>query len=128
MLKSVYYAIFKSHLCYASLVWAENTNSGIRLHLPQKKSLRIIFFRSRNFQRGPLFKDSKILNLFDKTALENCIFISESVKKLLPPVFNRWIKFSLKSHSYNILHSYNTLTILYYTFTTLLQYYTLLQY
>ena len=26
-LRSVYYAIFESHLCYVSLVWARNTNS-----------------------------------------------------------------------------------------------------
>ena len=32
-LRSVYYAIFESHLCYASLVWAQNTNSVKRLHL-----------------------------------------------------------------------------------------------
>ena len=31
-LRSVYYAIFESHLCYASLVWAQNTNSVQRLH------------------------------------------------------------------------------------------------
>ena len=36
-LRSVYYAIFESHLCYASLVWAQNTNSVKRLHLLQKK-------------------------------------------------------------------------------------------
>ena len=35
-LRSVYYAIFESHLCYASLVWAQNTNSVTRLHLLQK--------------------------------------------------------------------------------------------
>ena len=42
-LRSVYYAIFESHLCYASLVWAQNTNSVKRLHLLQKKSLRMFF-------------------------------------------------------------------------------------
>ena len=38
-LRSVYCAIFESHLCYVSLVWAQNTNSVERLHLLQKKSL-----------------------------------------------------------------------------------------
>ena len=32
-LRSVYYDIFESHLCYASLVLAQNTNSVKRLHL-----------------------------------------------------------------------------------------------
>ena len=41
-LRSVYYAIFESHLCYGSLVWAQNNNSVKRLHLLQKKSLRLM--------------------------------------------------------------------------------------
>ena len=67
-LRSIYYAIFESHLCYASL-WAQNTNSIKRLDLLPKKSLRIMFFQSRNL--------SKILKSFDKTALENWIFNSK---------------------------------------------------
>ena len=35
-LRSVCYAIFESHLCHASLVLAQNTNSVKRLHLMQK--------------------------------------------------------------------------------------------
>ena len=34
--KSVYYAIFESHLCYACLVWAQKTNLVKRLHLLQE--------------------------------------------------------------------------------------------
>ena len=30
-----------------------------------------MFFQSRNFHTGPLFKESKILKSFDKTAIEN---------------------------------------------------------
>ena len=100
-LRSVYYAIFESHLCYASLVWAQNTNSVKRLHLLQKKSLIIMFFQSRNSHTGPLSKVSKILKSFDKTALENCIFISKSLKGLLPSIFNNCFKFSFESHSHD---------------------------
>ena len=96
-LRSVYYAIFESHLCYASLVWAQNNNSVERLHLLQKKSLRLIFFQSRNSHTGPVFKMSKILKFFDKTALENCIFISKSLKWLLPSIFNNWFKCSFET-------------------------------
>ena len=35
-LRSVYYAIFEPHLCYASLVWAQNANSVKRLYSLQK--------------------------------------------------------------------------------------------
>ena len=100
-LKSVYYAIFESHLCYASLVWAQKTNSVKRLHLLQKKSFRIMFFQSRNSHTGPSFKVSKILTSFHKTALENWIFINKSLEGLLPSIFNNWFKFSFESHSHD---------------------------
>ena len=100
-LRSVYYAIFESHLCYASLVWAQNNNSVKRFHLLQKKPLRLMFFQSRNSHTGPLFKMSKILKSFDKAALENCIFISKSLKGLLPSIFNNWFKFSFQTHSHD---------------------------
>ena len=38
---------------------------------------------------------------FDKTALENCIFISKSLKGFLPSIFNNWFKFSFESHSHD---------------------------
>ena len=75
-LRSVYYATVDSyiyamlHLCYASLVWAQNTIAVKGLHLLQKKSI----LQSRNSHTGPLLKVFKILKFFDKTALENCIF------------------------------------------------------
>ena len=100
-LRSVYYAIFESYLCYTSLVWAQNNNSVKRLHLLQKKSLRLMFFQSRNSHTGPLFKTSKILNSFDKRALENCIFISKSIKGLLPSILNNWFKFSFETLSHD---------------------------
>ena len=100
-LRSVYYAIFESHLCYASLAWVQNNNSLKRLHLLQKKSLRLMFFQSRNSHTGPLFKMSKILKSFNKTALENCIFISKSLKGLLPSIFYNWFKFSFETHSHD---------------------------
>ena len=98
-LRSVFYAIFESHLCYVSLVWMQNTNSAERLHLLQKKSLRIMFFQRKNSRTQFLFKVSQILKSFDKTTLENCIFISKSLKGLLPPIFNSWLKFSFESLS-----------------------------
>ena len=90
-LRSLYY-----EPVLASLVWTQNTNSVKRLYLLQKKFLRIMLFQSRNPHIDPLFKMSKILKSF-----ENCIFISKSLKGLLPSIFKNWFKFSFESHSYD---------------------------
>ena len=80
-MKSVYYAMFESNICYTSLVWAQNTNSVARIQLLQKKSPRIMLFLSKNSNTDPLFKLSKILKSFKKAALQNCFFISKSYSK-----------------------------------------------
>ena len=73
-LSSALHAILESHLSYASRVLAQNTKSVKRLHLLHKKSLRTMFF-SGNSHIFVLLRDLKILKSFDKTALENFIFI-----------------------------------------------------
>ena len=44
---------------------------------------------------------SKILKSFEKATLENYIFISKSLKGLLPSIFNNWLKFSFESKSHD---------------------------
>ena len=61
-----------------------------------------MFFQSRNSHTGPLFKVSQILKSFDKTALENCIFISKSLNGSLLPFSITGSKFLL-SHTLMIL-------------------------
>ena len=60
-----------------------------------------MFLQSRNSHTCPLFKDSKIRKSVDKTALENCIFIRKSFKRLLRSAFARWFKFLSEPHSHD---------------------------
>ena len=99
-LKSIYHAIFESHLYYSSLVWSQNSNSIKRLYILQKKALRIMYFQERNAHTGPLFKDLGILKLFDKVSLENCKLISKSLRKELPAVLNNCFTLSSNVHNH----------------------------
>ena len=82
---------------YSSLVWAQNLNSIKRPFVLKKKSLRIIYCRSRNDHTSPLFRESNILNLPDKIALENNLLINKYFNKFLPTIFKSW--FTLSSDS-----------------------------
>ena len=53
LLRSIYFAIFESHLNCSSLVWAHNPGSIKRLIILQKKTLRIINFKPRNCHTSP---------------------------------------------------------------------------
>ena len=53
-------------------------NSIKRLFVLQRKSLPIIYFLNRNAHRSSLFRESNILKLHNKIAVENCLFINVS--------------------------------------------------
>ena len=73
-LRSIYFAVFESHLNYSFLVWAQNSDSIKRFIILQKQALRITNFKPRNCHTSPLFKENTILNLIDKVHLENILF------------------------------------------------------
>ena len=100
-LKSIYHTIFKSHVFYSCLAWAQNINSIKRLFILQKKSLRLMYFLNRNAHTTPLFKDSNILKFPDKIALENCIFIKNCFSQTLPKPFKNWFTLSTDSRTHN---------------------------
>ena len=88
ILKSIYFAIFKSHLSYCSLIWAQFFRTIERIVILQKVAVRIINFQPRNFHTSPLFKQSSILKFQDQICLGNTLFVSKSVNKLTPFIFN----------------------------------------
>ena len=54
-LKAIYDAIFESHLCSSSLVWAQNFNSTKRLFILQKKSIKTyVFLKKRSTYKPSL--------------------------------------------------------------------------
>ena len=64
--KSIYYALFESHIHYACIISGENVCTINRLFILQKKALRLIHFKERNAHTAPLFFKSKIVKFPDK--------------------------------------------------------------
>ena len=100
ILKSIYFAIFDSHLSYCCLVWAQNRSTIQRILILQKKAVRIINFQPRNSHTSPLFKLNFTLKFQDKICLENVLFFSKSLNNLTPSVFRTWFSFSSDQHNY----------------------------
>ena len=102
-LKSIHHAIFQPHLYYSSFVRAQNSNSIKRLFALQKKFWRIIYFLNHNAHTSPLFRELNILNLPDKIAPENCLFlfINKYFNKSLRTIFENWFTLSSDFYAYN---------------------------
>ena len=93
ILRSIYFAIFHSHLSYYCLVWAQNFRSIKQILILQKKAVRIINSQPRNSHTSPLFKQTFILKFQDKICLENILFVSKSLNNLSPSIFSTWFSF-----------------------------------
>ena len=104
-LRTIYFAIFDSHINYANLIWGQNLHSLSRIIILQKKALRIMNFQSRDSHSSPLFKSNHILKLEDKILIENILFINKSLNNLLPPIFKNWFTFCSDVHNYQTVSS-----------------------
>ena len=93
-LKSIYYAIFSSHMTYGCQVWGQKTNSTHvkQISKLQDKAIRIINFEPYRSSRNPLYKDSGILKLEDFIKFQNCLLIHDYLHGTLPSCFQDYFK------------------------------------
>ena len=75
ILRTIYFAIFDTHLNYGNLTWDQNLNA-VSFVVLQKKDLRSMNIHSRDSHSSPLFKSNHILKLEDKM---NILFINKAL-------------------------------------------------
>ena len=100
ILKSIYHALFESHINYACIIWGQNVCTINRIFILQKKALRLTHFKEHNAHTAPLFFKSKIVKLPVNVKIQNCLFISKYVNNNLLSIFNTWFVFSSTFHNY----------------------------
>ena len=105
ILRTIYFAIFDSHINYANLMWGQNLHAVNRTVILQKKDLRIMNFQFRDSQSSLLFKSNHILKLEGKILIETTRFINKSCNNLLPPIFKSWFTFCSDVHIYQTVSS-----------------------
>ena len=87
-LRSIYYAIFSSHMTYGCQVWGQGTNGNIKqIETLQNRALRIINFKGPGTDTSSLYAKNKILKLTDLIKLNNCLFIHDYLHDNLPSCF-----------------------------------------
>jgi hypothetical protein len=88
-LKSIYYAIFSSHMTYGCQVWGQNSNSNHvkQISKLQDKALRIINFEAFRSPSKPIYKDNGILRLQDFLNIQNSLLIHDFLHDNLPSCF-----------------------------------------
>ena len=88
-LKSIYHAVFSSHLIYACQIWGLSDNKyKDKIFKIQKNSLRIMTRAGFNAHTSPLFKSLDILKISDQITLLNCLFVHDYFNGKLPKSFD----------------------------------------
>ena len=87
-LKSIYYAIFSSHMIYGSQIWGQSINTHTeKIFKLQNRALRIIESADFKEDASPLYKNNNILKLENHIELQNCLFVHDFLNNNLPNCF-----------------------------------------
>ena len=99
-LKSIYHAIFSSHMIYGCQIWGQGSGKHIEnITKLQNRAMKTIEFKNKYTNPNPLYSANRILKIQDFIKLQNCILTHEFLNNLLPDCFNDYY-FKLNSLYY----------------------------
>ena len=102
VLLCLYNALFLSFLQYGLIVWGQTFTSYIDpIFKLQKKAVRSISFQPHLSPSLPIFKDLKLLKLFDIFKVRLLTFVYDSSNKTSPCCFHNFYLFSSSVHWYS---------------------------
>ena len=102
ILKTIYYALFDSHMRYACQIWGQSHSKTFdMIQTTQSKALRIINFKESMEPSEPLYQKLKINKLKNNIILSNCLFIFDKLTNNLPDIFDQFFQ-PLKQYLLNI--------------------------
>jgi len=88
-LLSLYYTFVYPYMTYCNIIWGKAAKIHLlKLHLLQKRILRIICNTHFLAHSEPLFKDCKVLNIFQINSYGIGVFMFKYYKSLLPNIFD----------------------------------------
>ncbi len=109
-LLTLYYSLIYPYLSYCNIIWASTFPTSLhKLFLLQKKFIRLATTSSHLESSAPLFKQLKILSIFDINVYQICIFMFNCTVNAdsFPIVFHNIFMTNSSFHSYPTRQSKN---------------------
>ena len=91
LLKTLYYALFHSHISYANIVWGQALTQNSRIGKLQKKCVRILTFSDFNVETSQLFIDAGIPTL--PQSVFKCKLVHQTINTLSPQALQDSLSF-----------------------------------
>ena len=99
---TLYYTFVYPYFIYCNIVWGCAYKTVLeRLHILQKKIIRMITFSPYKCHTEPLFFKTKILDIFQINQYMNGIFVYKFMNSLLPSIFSNLFVINTGIHSIN---------------------------
>ena len=98
---TLYYSFIYPYYIYCNHIWGTSCSKNIkRLFVLQKKAIRIICHANPRSQSEPLFKELKLLNVWQINEFLNGQFMYKCYHNLLPSVFDTYFIRTRDIHKY----------------------------
>ena len=108
ILKLLYHSLISSHLSYCSMTWGFSSKCNLkRIHLLQKRAIRIITHSHYLLPTAALFSRMKILPIQNIVSLQTGIFMHDCYNDLLPSSLQDYFNLNCNIHSYNTRNTYS---------------------
>ena len=92
---NLYYTFIYPYYIYCNNIWGSTYKTHLdRLFILQKKFIRLITFSSYRSHTEPLFKETKILTLYQINYFMNALFVYKFINNELPHIFNDMFVFN----------------------------------
>ena len=94
ILKTVYYYLFDTRLCYACQVWGQsNSDILVMVQGAQNKALRMINFKEERHPSAPIYTETILILLYtNMITLNNCMLVFDHINSSLPQLFDDLFK------------------------------------
>ena len=103
-LRSIYHAIFASHMTYGAQVWGQNiTTHTEKIFKLQNRAVRIISFSDYRAEANPIYNKTSILKLDDQVRVQNCLFVFDFLHQTSPVCFNDYFTRIADVHTNNTI-------------------------
>ena len=106
ILKTIYYALFDSHMRYACQIWGQSHSKTFdMIQTTQNNALWILNFKQSMEPSEHLYQKLKINNLKNNIILNNCLFVFDKLTNNLPDVFDQFFQPFKEQHNRNTRRS-----------------------
>ena len=103
VLRSIYYAIFESHLSYCCMVWGQKGNKIVdKLITLQNAAMRLLTFSTPRQSSKPLYHQLGILQFRQQVELQNVVLVNSSLNKLAPISLQNMFVLRRDAHERNL--------------------------